>query len=275
MQWKGITFFAASQVVRATPSKAFCIRTVARYRLRTYALQTKYSVRTSLVAAKRSYSETRPINMPRGVKKENLPTKICVVCERPFTWRKKWERVWDDVTTCSKSCNHKRRVANRRFNSVESSFGEGDEEAPNELPTLSGVSLGNGHEDRATGASPPPDEVAEGPIEGLEVDSTDFCDDPTARGKKQRKALKKAIKAERRAQLEGRGDPSAGQKSCDMCCKSVDLLIRCMYEQGQVDWKMVCGKCWNVASGGVADGDSNHPHYRYGGLWKNRRAPTA
>jgi hypothetical protein len=267
MQWKGITFFAASQVVRATPSKAFCIRTVARYRLRTYALQTKYSVRTSLAAAKRSYSETRPINMPRGVKKENLPTKICVVCERPFTWRKKWERVWDDVTTCSKSCNHKRRV--------ESSFGEGDEEAPNELPTLSGVSLGNGHEDRATGASPPPDEVAEGPIEGLEVDSTDFCDDPTARGKKQRKALKKAIKAERRAQLEGRGDPSAGQKSCDMCCKSVDLLIRCMYEQGQVDWKMVCGKCWNVASGGVADGDSNHPHYRYGGLWKNRRAPTA
>jgi hypothetical protein len=23
-------------------------------------------------------------------------------------------------------------------------------------------------------------------------------------------------------------------------------------------------------SGGVADGDSQHPHYRYGGLWKNR-----
>ena len=29
----------------------------------------------------------------RGVKKENLPSKICVVCNRPFTWRKKWERV--------------------------------------------------------------------------------------------------------------------------------------------------------------------------------------
>ncbi len=48
--------------------------------------------------------------MPKGVKKENLPTKICVVCERPFTWRKKWERCWDEVTTCSKSCNRKRRA---------------------------------------------------------------------------------------------------------------------------------------------------------------------
>ena len=30
--------------------------------------------------------------MTRGVKKENLPSKMCVVCNRPFTWRKKWER---------------------------------------------------------------------------------------------------------------------------------------------------------------------------------------
>jgi hypothetical protein len=47
--------------------------------------------------------------MPRGVKKENLPTKTCVVCNRPFTWRKKWERCWDEVTTCSKGCNARRR----------------------------------------------------------------------------------------------------------------------------------------------------------------------
>lgn len=26
--------------------------------------------------------------MTRGVKKENLPSKVCVVCNRPFTWRK-------------------------------------------------------------------------------------------------------------------------------------------------------------------------------------------
>ena len=47
--------------------------------------------------------------MPRGVKKENLPSKLCVTCERPFTWRKKWENCWDEVTTCSKSCNGKRK----------------------------------------------------------------------------------------------------------------------------------------------------------------------
>ncbi|KAL7445009.1 hypothetical protein ACHAXH_009771 [Discostella pseudostelligera] len=41
--------------------------------------------------------------------KSNLPEKICAVCGRPFTWRKKWERCWDEVTCCSKSCNSQRR----------------------------------------------------------------------------------------------------------------------------------------------------------------------
>lgn len=27
---------------------------------------------------------------------------------------------------------------------------------------------------------------------------------------------------------------------------------------------MVCGKCWRGVSGGVVDGDANHPHYRRG-----------
>ncbi len=30
-------------------------------------------------------------------KKLNLPTKTCVHCQRPFAWRKKWERSWDEV----------------------------------------------------------------------------------------------------------------------------------------------------------------------------------
>jgi hypothetical protein len=38
------------------------------------------------------------------MKKTDLPQKICAVCERPFTWRKKWERVWDDVKYCSERC---------------------------------------------------------------------------------------------------------------------------------------------------------------------------
>jgi len=38
------------------------------------------------------------------MKKSDLPQKLCPVCERPFTWRKKWERVWDEVKYCSERC---------------------------------------------------------------------------------------------------------------------------------------------------------------------------
>ncbi|MEZ7819137.1 MAG: DUF2256 domain-containing protein [Pseudomonadales bacterium] len=40
----------------------------------------------------------------KGVKKANLPTKICPACNLPFTWRKKWERDWEQVIYCSKRC---------------------------------------------------------------------------------------------------------------------------------------------------------------------------
>ncbi|MCZ8198546.1 MAG: DUF2256 domain-containing protein [Flavobacterium sp.] len=40
----------------------------------------------------------------RGVKKQNLPSKTCIVCQKPFTWRKKWEKVWDEVKYCSDKC---------------------------------------------------------------------------------------------------------------------------------------------------------------------------
>ena len=40
-----------------------------------------------------------------SVKKENLPEKICVSCQRSFTWRKKWEKVWNEVKYCSKRCS--------------------------------------------------------------------------------------------------------------------------------------------------------------------------
>ncbi|MGQ0843327.1 MAG: DUF2256 domain-containing protein [Sporichthyaceae bacterium] len=32
------------------------------------------------------------------------PEKICERCGRPFSWRKKWERVWDEVKYCSERC---------------------------------------------------------------------------------------------------------------------------------------------------------------------------
>ena len=40
----------------------------------------------------------------KALRKADLPQKICLVCGRPFTWRKKWERVWDEVTCCSDAC---------------------------------------------------------------------------------------------------------------------------------------------------------------------------
>ena len=86
-----------------------------------------------------------------------------------------------------------------------------------------------------------------------------------------RPSAKKARKATRRAEREGRGDPTAGQKPCDLCGKSVDLLVRCQYNGSSGEWRMVRGRCWNGTGGGVVDGDADHPEYRYGGLWKNRR----
>ena len=37
-------------------------------------------------------------------KKSDLPVKICPVCCREFRWRKKWEKIWDEVKYCSKKC---------------------------------------------------------------------------------------------------------------------------------------------------------------------------
>jgi len=47
------------------------------------------------------------------VAKANLPSKMCIVCARPFTWRKLWERSWDTRDTCSKRCNGTARDARR------------------------------------------------------------------------------------------------------------------------------------------------------------------
>ncbi|MAQ06949.1 MAG: hypothetical protein CMN50_04520 [SAR116 cluster bacterium] len=38
------------------------------------------------------------------IKKTDLPSKVCVNCNKPFNWRKKWKRDWNDVKFCSKRC---------------------------------------------------------------------------------------------------------------------------------------------------------------------------
>jgi hypothetical protein len=171
--------------------------------------------------------------MPRGVKKENLPEKVCTVCNRPFTWRKKWERCWDEVTTCSKSCNSARKQLKGA-----SSDGRDDDSAAEDAP----------RQERG----------------GRQADSK--TEDEL---RQERKAAVKTAKLLKRAKREGAATADTGQKPCDACTKGCDLLVRCQVDETKA-WKLVCGKCWKAASGGVADGDVAHPHYRYGGLWKNR-----
>ena len=48
--------------------------------------------------------------MARMVRKGDLPTKPCAACGRPFSWRKKWERVWDEVRYCSDRCRGSRKA---------------------------------------------------------------------------------------------------------------------------------------------------------------------
>lgn len=40
----------------------------------------------------------------RTVAKADLPSKPCAACARPFTWRRKWARDWDQVKFCSDRC---------------------------------------------------------------------------------------------------------------------------------------------------------------------------
>lgn len=39
-------------------------------------------------------------------KKSELPSKICLTCGKPFAWRKKWERDWENVKYCSERCRN-------------------------------------------------------------------------------------------------------------------------------------------------------------------------
>lgn len=45
------------------------------------------------------------------MKKSELPEKICAACGRPFQWRRKWARSWDEVRYCSDACRTGRRAA--------------------------------------------------------------------------------------------------------------------------------------------------------------------
>jgi hypothetical protein len=43
--------------------------------------------------------------MAHGARVKNgFEPKICARCARPFEWRKKWAKNWDEVKYCSQAC---------------------------------------------------------------------------------------------------------------------------------------------------------------------------
>ncbi len=218
---------------------------------------------------------------------------------RPFTWRKKWEKVWDDVTTCSKSCNSQRKSLKQSRNNLEKErniCGNNDDDHDivtnnNRVQTTHVISattttcvkdIENHNlditsvlnmlmikKDENFQTKDTRNEEEEIFIEQQEEDGDD-TDEGGLDPKAAKKAAKKAMKAARRAKREGRLEAVKDkQKPCDLCSKQVNLLIRCQVDESKA-WKMVCGRCWTVVSGGQVDGAASHPHYTYGGVWKNR-----
>ncbi|MDH2069233.1 DUF2256 domain-containing protein [Pantoea sp. GD03673] len=40
--------------------------------------------------------------------KKSLPVRYCKTCNKPMSWRKKWEKCWNDVMYCSERCRRQR-----------------------------------------------------------------------------------------------------------------------------------------------------------------------
>jgi len=57
------------------------------------------------------FMQARDSALAKMRKKSDLPAKLCVVCARPFVWRKKWAKVWDVVRYCSDRCRDARAPA--------------------------------------------------------------------------------------------------------------------------------------------------------------------
>ena len=55
-------------------------------------------------------------------KKVNLPEKLCETCQLPFSWRKKWEKNWNEVMYCSDKCRMNKNFKNQ-FQGQSRSFG--------------------------------------------------------------------------------------------------------------------------------------------------------
>ena len=101
--------------------------------------------------------------------------------------------------------------------------------------------------------------VEDNTADGTLDDAPGGMDPGRAARRAARKARKEAAKGA--ASEREQAGTGGGAKPCASCASSVHLLIRCQTDTTK-QWKMLCGKCWHKASGGVPDGDADHPHYR-------------
>jgi hypothetical protein len=234
--------------------------------------------------------------MPRGVKKENLPIKVCLICDRPFTWRKKWERCWDEVTTCSKSCNARRRAGSRVAGMNIATDDDGIDDADSENEASARVMVRQDPNDLSTSRVANSENVAESmgresetfetqEIKGLvETDSASVAESSTIssihvsseplllvpRGSMKRMELPNKAESSLISlpptSTENRQDGrrKKREKLCEVCNEQKDHLFRCQWDDSK-KWRFVCKPCWPIVSGSKS---SKEPLYNKDGTTK-------
>jgi hypothetical protein len=235
----------------------FCVLLVVYQSVSLIALRTcKQSIRPAICNSLALYN-----TMTHGVKKENLPSKMCVTCNRPFTWRKKWERCWDEVTTCSKGCNAKRRaLAKKDGRDAGDDNGDDDDDDDDELAEvkkkapdselispLKGKSSSDDGESitkvsvKEGKQSAPHKEMVENGDEDLEEDDDD--DKAEEIIKPEKKLSRKKLQKLKMKEIEGESPPKDGPtertKVCTVCKGDKTHLFRCQWDASK-QWRFVC-----------------------------------
>ena len=230
--------------------------------------------------------------LDRGVRKA---VKSCLHCERDMVWRKKWERCWDEVQYCSKRCRSTGRADARAAVREDGPLGDPDRggggsgESGGRGGRGGGGGRGRGEQNDALSPAERKAARAEknaqrraerrrgrnGGAGGGEANTEDD-DSKTAAAATSNgpmasmMSMPSVVPSSPGSSGSSVLDPDRNRKPCDVCAKRVDMTIRCQTDATK-RWRMVCSACWPSVSGGVTDGDAAHPHYTYGGVWKNRK----
>jgi hypothetical protein len=186
--------------------------------------------------------------MPRGVKKENLPFKVCVICNRPFNWRKKWENCWDEVSTCSNSCNRQRRALKQQGNNHDFDDNSCDDDNIESLHEgLNNLSI---TENQGINTENKQKDIDNSSTDKPSTDTHTMIEDNITLSKSQ---MKKQRKKEKDV-VNRTDDSNEDSKLCNTCNKTVDFLVRCRNNASR-EWKMVCNKCLDIHSKDSEDSD--------------------